>query len=498
MGILIGVDLGTTNIKLIACSTDGNIVFRNAAECEMIQSSPERAEQDPESILSQLSQLMADAFRALQKEDIMAVSFSAAMHSIIAIDETGSCLTNAILWADTRSTVQEEMLKQNGTAAELYRQTGVPVHPTLPLCKLMWLQQHEPGIFTHAHKFVSLKEFILYRFFGVYVVDHSIAAASGLMDIHHFDWSALALETVGISASRLSTIVPVTHVLTELREDYRKTWGLDRLIPFVVGSSDGCLANIGTGVLNDHTAALTIGTSGAVRVTSASAHIGDRPSLFCYPLTKNLFVTGGAVNNGGYVLEWFAENILKTDLSRPGAYENLVQAAHSVSPGAADLIFLPYLRGDRAPIWDAKARAVFFGLNSTHQQPHMLRAVMEGIIYALYDVFEEMGGVKEKVEALYVSGGFVKSELWVQMVADIFNKKVMATDVADASAMGAVTVALYAIGKTKSITSPIQNQQKDRVYLPDLSHHIHYKKNFQLYRSLYNALKNEFPKLGDG
>lgn len=109
-----------------------------------------------------------------------------------------------------------------------------------------------------------------------------------------------------------------------------------------------------------------------------------------------------------------------------------------------------------------------------------------------------MGGVKEKVEALYVSGGFVKSELWVQMVADIFNKKVMATDVADASAMGAVTVALYAIGKTKSITSPIQNQQKDRVYLPDPSHHIRYKKNFQLYRSLYNALKNEFPKLGDG
>lgn len=497
MSIVIGVDLGTSNIKVIACSLEGKIVFRTSAACELLQPSPEQAEHHPETILSLVTQLLKEAFDSVDHKQIKAVSFSAAMHSIIAIDAAGNCLTNALLWGDTRATEQEARLKKDGTATLLYQQTGVPLHPALPVCKILWWKENEPKIFNSADKFISLKEFIIHRYFGVYKTDHSIAAASGLQDLHQLEWSTLALETAGIDARKLSEIVPVTHTETDLKEAFQSLWGLTQKIPFVMGSSDGCLANIGTGVLDETAAALTIGTSGAVRISSRKKYINNHASLFCYPVTQQLFVTGGAVNNGGYVLEWFAENMLNINLAKDGAYEELVQLAHTVSAGAEELIFLPYLRGDRAPIWDAKARGVFFGLNSLHKQAHMVRAVMEGIIYALYDVFCEMDELDDLVEALYVSGGFVKSPEWVQMVADIFNKKVVATDVADASAMGAVYIGFYATGVTNAISRLVASQEEGTEYLPDENNHLIYQKNFLIFRSLYQALKNEFPKLGN-
>lgn len=497
MSIVIGVDLGTSNIKVIACSLEGTIVFRTSAPCELLQPSPEQAEHHPETILSLVTQLLKEAFDSVDHGQIKAVSFSAAMHSIIAIDAAGNCLTNALLWGDTRATEQEARLKKDGTATLLYQQTGVPLHPTLPVCKILWLKENEPEIFGKADKFISLKEFIIHRYFGVYKVDHSIAAASGLQQLHNLEWSPLALKASGIDARQLSEIVAVTHIENELQEEYKTLWGISHKIPFVMGSSDGCLANIGTGVVDETAAALTIGTSGAVRISSRKKYINDHASLFCYPVTKQLFVTGGAVNNGGYVLEWFAENMLNINLAKDGAYKALVQLAHSVAVGAEELIFLPYLRGDRAPIWDAKARGVFFGLNSLHKQAHMVRAVMEGIIYALYDVFCEMDELDDLVEALYVSGGFIKSPQWVQMVADIFNRKVVAADVADASAMGAVYVGFYAAGITPSITSLAALKHQGTEYLPNAENHLMYQKNFLIFRSLYQALKNEFPKLGN-
>ncbi len=488
---VIGVDMGTTNIKVIAGDDRGRVVFRNEAPCDTLQTLPERSEQDPEVVLQVVNNLLKEAFAHIPASRIAAVSFSAAMHSLIALDEKGDHLTNAILWGDSRSYYEERELKEAGIAEKLYRETGVPLHPSLPLCKIVWLRKHQPQVFQRTAKFVSLKEYVFYKLFGVYVVDHAIAGATGMLNIHTLHWSSLALATAGIGAHQLSAIVPATHMETTVPEASRHLLGLSQNIPFVVGASDGCLANIGTGVTDNTKAALTIGTSGAVRTTLHAPRINDAPTLFCYVLTPDIYIKGGAVNNGAFVLQWLIKDLLKLPLSEE-VYTMLLSEAAATPAGAEGLIFLPYLKGERAPVWNARAKGVFFGLNSLHGRAHLVRAVMEGVGYALYDVFGEMTAGGDQIQEIYVSGGFIKSTLWVQMIADIFNKTVVVTDAADASALGAVYLGWLATGVYETMAGLPLPDEGNLLYHPHSEYSLVYRKRFSKYRSLYRALENEF------
>ncbi|HRQ52560.1 MAG TPA: gluconokinase, partial [Agriterribacter sp.] len=305
MSIVIGADIGTSNIKVIAFKNDKEVLLSETVSCATRHPSSEKMEQDPELILRSVNGLLKKVITQLAGEPVSGICFSAAMHSIIAVDDRNRPLTHAILWGDSRSSEQANRLRETGIAEQLYRQTGVPVHPALPLCKIMWIRENEPGIFKRAHKFISLKEYFFFQWFEKYIVDHSIAGATGMQDIHCLQWSATALQTAGIGEAQLSRIVPVTHSETQLTGLYREYFGKEK-IPFIIGSSDGCLANTGSGVFGEDKAALTIGTSGAVRTTISTPALQEEPTLFCYPLLKDVFIKGGAINNGGNVLHWFA------------------------------------------------------------------------------------------------------------------------------------------------------------------------------------------------
>ncbi|HTN09054.1 gluconokinase [Agriterribacter sp.] len=494
MSIIIGADIGTSNIKVIAFKNDKEVLLSEISSCTTIQSSSGRVEQDPELVLRSVNRLLKKVIAQLHDKPVAGICFSAAMHSIIAIDDHNKPLTHAILWGDTRSMLQCNRLKENGMAEKLYLQTGVPLHPALPLCKIMWMKENVPGIFEQACKFISLKEYFFFQWFGKYIVDHSIAGATGMQDIHRLQWSETALHAAGIREEQLSRIVPVTHAETQLTGWYRKYFGMEN-IPFIIGSSDGCLANTGSGVFNADEAALTIGTSGAVRTTVSAPALNKEPTLFCYPLLKDVFIKGGAVNNGGNVLQWFAESFMDHKLPSESAYTLLVEQAHTVDGGANGLLFLPYLLGERAPVWDAAARGVFFGINHLHRQPHFIRAALEGVNYALYDVFRELTKHHDPVKTIYASGGFVQSGFWIQMVSDIFNKEVVVNDQADASATGAAMLGWYATGASKNFKPLSSSLKKGKTFYPDKEKHTTYMRQFAVFRSLYLALKNEFPKL---
>ncbi|HRO46653.1 gluconokinase [Agriterribacter sp.] len=494
MSIIIGADIGTSNIKVIAFKNDKEVLLSETASCTTIQPSSEKMEQDPELILQSVNSLLKKVLSQLEGKPVTGICFSTAMHSIIAIDDHNKPLTNAILWGDTRSMRQCNRLKENGMAEKLYRQTGVPLHPALPLCKIMWIKENEPGIFNRAHKFISLKEYFFFQWFEKYIIDHSIAGATGMQDIHRLQWSGAALQAAGIREEQLSRIVPVTHTETQLTGSYRKYFGIEN-IPFIIGSSDGCLANTGSGVFSADEAALTIGTSGAVRTTIPAPALNKEPTLFCYPLLEDVFIKGGAVNNGGNVLSWFAGNFMNQKLSSESDYALLVDQAHTVDAGANGLLFLPYLQGERAPIWDAAARGVFFGMNNLHCQPHFVRATLEGINYALYDVFCELTKDHDPVKTIYASGGFVQSAPWVQMVSDIFNKEVVISNQADASATGAALLGWYATGASKSFIPLSSSLNKGKTFYPNKEKHTTYMRQFAIFRSLYLALEKEFPRL---
>lgn len=494
MSIIIGADIGTSNIKVIAFESNNEILLSESAPCETLQPSAEIMEQNPRHILEIVNALLVRVLKQLSLHRISGICFSTAMHSIMAVDNRNEPLTHAILWGDRRSEPQAQTLRESGLAEELYRSTGVPVHPSLPICKILWLKENQPEIFHRAVKFISLKEYFFYEWFGKYRTDYSIAGASGMLDIHRFSWSSLALQIAGIQESRLSEIVPATHSENKLTAKYQALFKTGD-IPFIIGSSDGCLANIGSGVIHEHQAALTIGTSGAIRTTLAALSLNERPTLFCYPLLRDVFIKGGAINNGGSALQWFAQGFIKGMTTSDDPYSLAIQQAKLVEPGSEGLIFLPYLLGERAPIWDAKARGVFFGIHSQHDRSHFSRAVLEGIGLAMYDVFGELNQSGDKIKTLVASGGFVQSAFWVQMISDIFGRSVIVSNLSDASATGAAILGRYAIGLTPKLEVLSPTNEEVQVFYPNEENHEIYMERFTTFRSLYASLKAEFMKL---
>jgi gluconokinase len=398
------------------------------------------------------------------------------MHSLIAVDAQGKLLTKAMTWADSRSRVYSDRLKASEAGRRIYKQTGTPIHAMSPLCKLLWMREKEPDIFRRAARWISIKEYVWWKLFGKYQVDHSLASATGLFDIYHFSWYKESLELAGIREEQLSEPVECTHKETGHRLD-GLPWGL----PFVIGGSDGCLANLGSNALRPGETALTIGTSGAIRMTTQGPAYDAQERIFRYILTKELFVCGGATNNGGGAVQWFAGNM---GGGRP--VDDLIRSAFDVA-GSDGLIFLPYLLGERAPIWNADARALFFGIKASHGPAHFMRAVLEGIGFSLRQVGASLEDTIGPIEHIYASGGFTHSPLWLQMMANIFGRTVFTTNNADASAIGACILGEYALGIIPRLEDGSRMIGIKDKYEPQQDI---YQGSYATYKELYHRLKD--------
>ncbi|HEY6901783.1 MAG TPA: gluconokinase, partial [Puia sp.] len=379
-------------------------------------------------------------------------------------------------------------LKESAAGRRIYRQTGTPIHAMSPLCKLLWLKAEKPDLFERAAKFISIKEYIWWRMFGEYKLDHSLASATGLFDIRSFDWYPESLAVAGIGAERLSEPVHCTYSTQGgLAAEFTSALGLPEGLPFVIGGSDGCLANLGSSAIRPGETALTIGTSGAVRMTAPAPEYDARERIFSYILTERQYVCGGATNNGGNVLRWYLDGVLE---KREEGLDHWMAAAEQAPPGCDGLVFLPYLRGERAPVWDANAKGVFLGIQSVHGQRHFMRAILEGICYSLRQVGASLEETLGPIQRIYASGGFTRSKTWLQMAADVFGKQVYVTGIADASAIGAAMMGFYALGMVGDLEDTSRLVKVVESYEPDAEKHAVYEKNYRIYTELYNRLKD--------
>lgn len=455
---VIGVDIGTTSTKSVLFSKDGTIISSHGIEYPLYSPAPDTAEQDPDEIFQAVVHSIKKAVEKSQvdPEAILGVSFSSAMHSVIAVDEDGKPITRCITWADNRSSEWAEKILNEMDGHNIYLRTGTPIHPMSPLSKLVWLQNEQPDLFLRTHKFISIKEYVFHKLFGKYVVDHSIASATGLFNLTALAWDEGALNVAGVTADKLSELVPTTYSLKGLDEAYAKEMGLPASIPFVIGASDGVLSNLGVGAIDPGVVAVTIGTSGAIRTVFDRPVTDPKGRIFCYALTENHWVIGGPVNNGGMIFRWVRDQLGASEIEaakRLGidSYEVLTAIAANVKPGADGLLFHPYFAGERAPLWNANARGSFFGLGLHHKKEHLIRAVLEGVIFNLYTVLlalKELIGEPVKIQA---TGGFARSELWRQMMADIFNQELSVPESFESSCLGAAILGMYGLGEIDSL-----------------------------------------------
>lgn len=439
MPYIIGCDIGTTNVKSAAFDTiSGTILASHSESYEMQHPRPDWSEQDPEEIFQAACKTLKKVTEKCRHHgDPVGISFSAAMHAVLALDKDGRQLTNLIIWADNRSADVAIKLRGSQVGRKIYNHNGTPIHAMAPVCKLLWMKKNEPEIYRKTSKFIGVKEYIVYRLTGEFLVDYSIASATGMFNIRELQWDAYTLKKLGLKVEKLPTAVSPYHIVKLPKGNPAK---LREGTPLIMGASDGCLANLGSGAIRTGSMAVTIGTSAAVRICSGKPFSDPLMQTFCYVLDEKTYIVGGPSNNGAVIFEWLMNTFFPTD-----EYEAVFKEAEGIKPGSEGLLFYPYLLGERAPLWSSSVRGGFSGLDITHTRAHFARAVMEGILLNLYGIGKILMEMQE-IDTIYANGGFARSATWVQMLSDVFGKTVKLNETVETGAVGAAMMGLKALG----------------------------------------------------
>lgn len=489
MDYIISIDIGSTNIKAVAFDDSAMPVGDASVPCSFLVNEANRQwqEQDPDAIFEAVLRCAAEVQKRLRGRPI-AVALSSAMHSLIALDVNDKPLTRCMSWADLRGGSLAGELRDTAAGRDIYRHTGTPVHPMSPLIKIAWLRRHQPEIFGQAAMFLGIKEFILARLFGRKLVDYSIASASGLFDIFNYDWYGPALGYAGIGPERLPVPVDSVHTLEGLNYEAAAATGIPAATPWVIGASDGCLANLGALVSEETDAVVTLGTSAALRRQTPRPVEDPQGRVFNYILHRGSYISGGASNNGGNLTQWFAKSLCaESDL------EQLLAAAAGIEPGAEGLLFLPFVLGERAPLWDPDVTGAFLGVRSYHSRAHFLRAVLEGMLLNLHEIGRVLASLAAPIPRLHLNGGLARSGLVTQLLADVFGVPVCINHTEEASARGAAILALRALGRAADARLLLERRPRPAEFGPDATRHGRYLEISARYRESVAAYLRYLP-----
>lgn len=490
------IDIGTTSAKVLIVSHSGDVIVSSQEFYPTDFPQPGFAVQDPDLVVNGVLKIIraaTDQFASSPRHlvtsspRIEGIGVSSAMHSLMAIDSNNKPLTPLILWSDMRSTGQAKQLQKSVAGAEIYQKTGTPIHPSSPLCKLMWMREKTPDLIKKASKFISIKEYLFLILCGETLVDYSVASSSGLFDVHKLDWCEQALDVAGIKSDKLSVCVSPYNQKLRITNPLAKSLGLESSIPIVPGASDGCLAHLGSNAMEKGRLSLTIGTSGAVRMASKTYAPDPKQRTFNYRLDEHTFISGGATNNGTVLLNWFCKNFY----SGSSSVVDFAKVASTADPGAGGLVFLPFVFGERAPHYNPDLRGVFFGLAQHHTQAHLMRALIEGICLEVRSIVESIEESIEQVTGILASGGFVRSPEWLQMMANVLQKSITLHDVNDASSLGAALVAFRSLG----IETSFDGSETKQVFEPDSSLLPLYDDLYGVFSRSTQLLEKEFSNI---
>lgn len=466
MSYIIGCDIGTTNVKAVAFSPEGNLLVAHSKGYEMYHPEPDRSEQNPDELLTAIYHTIQQVVVSCNSYgQLLGISFSSAMHSLMVIESSLQPITPLLIWADNRSSSIADELRKSERGMQIYHQNGTPIHAMAPVCKLLWLKQFQPQLFKEGNRFIGIKEYVIAKLTGKFLIDYSIASATGLFDIRKLEWSRETLEYIGISGTQLAA--PVSPYHTEILSE-KNPLNLPAGTPLIMGASDGCLANLGSGAISPGTMAVTIGTSAAARICSPTAYTDEQMRTFCYVLDEQTYIIGGATNSGGAVFEWM-KNTLFSDVDYPTLFNEI----QTINPGADGLFFLPYLLGERAPLWSSTVRGGFLGLDIQHTRAHMARAVVEGILLNLFTLVKTVRD-KQPITTCYANGGFAQSPVAMQLLTHIFGMQVYLNETVETSALGAALMGLKALGIINSLTGTLDSQSVNQHFNSDPTLHQQY------------------------
>ncbi len=499
--VVLGIDIGTSAVKVMAINKEGDIV----AESERGYSRIERnnlVEQDPHSWWECLKAACKDLKCDFTK--INCIGLSGQLNGLVPMSKDGYPLGNAIIWLDQRASEEADFLRKN-YLLEIER--GTYNHPTSinNLSKIFWLKKSNSQLFDKTYKFLGVKDYIIFKLTGKYVSDVTDASAGLMLDIKNRNWFYPFLEKViGMNPNQLPELHESTDIVGEVSKVAADEIGFPKGIPVVAGAGDVSSLALGTGVIKKEAACATIGTAGhvAAYLEELPKEINEKLWTLCHAIPGK-YLWHGLVMTAGQCLSWFVDLFKSIEIDKK-IYHNLgfnyfIKGAEEVPPGSRGLIFLPFLNGEATPGQDPFARGAFLGLKSSTSLFSMVRAVLEGVTYNFREAFELLDESGEIViHKVFVGEGGSKSSLWPQIMADVLQKEIISLTVLNSSALGAAMLA----GVGSGFWSDFQ-EASDKVcfakesYWPKVANVSAYEKYYKLYLKAKNNLKNFNEELFD-
>jgi xylulokinase len=501
MHYLLGIDIGGTGSKAGVFTLDGRLVGEGYGECRMISTLPGQAEHDAEAWWLATVRAIRQAIRNVSSAEIAVVGVGCT-NGLIAVDRQCRPLRPALMLWDQRALPQVERIREVLGADRVFEITGNPVAPgAYSLPTILWLQQHEPEVFAAAHKLMVPGGYLVARLTGQFTIDHSRACTTLLFDIRRRRWHDQFLKDLQIPVEKLPTPLASEALAGEVTDMAAELTGLKTGTPVIAGCMDTIGASLGSGVTEPGECFVIMGTAARV-CCPLDKPTFDRRFMNSTHVATDRWAAIGAINGVGSSLRWVRDTFgqaeqLAADADGRNVYGLLTAQAKLAPPGSKGLVFLPYISGERTPIWDPYARGVFFGVTLGHTRSDFLRSVLEGAAFAIRQVIgilEADAGMD--IQQLRIGGAAAASDVWMQIIADVLGKKVVSLTHAHTEVLGAALVAAIGVGAYPDVTAALaQVVETGRVYRPNERAHAAYDELFPIYEELYPSVAPYFRRL---
>jgi len=505
MNLLMGIDLGTSGVKVLVINQKGQIKAQHTEEYPLSTPRPNWAQQNPRDWWEATVKALQYVFRQekIPAEKIAAIGLTGQMHGAVFLDKEKRVISPAILWCDQRTGQQCEQINRLVGKERILEITCNPVLTGFQAPKILWLRENFPDRYRRLRHILLPKDYLRYLLTDRMATDASDASGTSLFDVANRCWSEEILKKLEIPLDFLPAVYESPEISGYVSEKAARLTGLKAGTPVVAGAGDQAAGGVGNGIVQEGLASVTIGTSGVVfaHSTKVIKDPAGRLHTFCHAVPGAWHLMGVMLSAGG-ALRWFRDTCCQREkiLARQrnqDVYNILTRQASSVPIGCEGLLFLPYLTGERCPYADPLARGVFFGLSLKHTHAHLTRAVMEGITFGLKDSLEIMKELKLPLgRVLRASGGGARSAFWCQMQADIFDSQIVRLVTQHGPCLGAAVLAGVGSGIFSDILTACRTllKEKDR-FTPDRKNVNLYSRVYQIYRGLYPGVKPLFERM---
>ena len=487
MQYFIGIDLGTSAVKLLLVDAAGKICGTVSRDYPLMFPHPGWSEQNPEDWWSAVQDGLKELTAGIDVQDVAGIGCGGQMHGLVILDENDNVIRPAILWNDGRTYKEVEYLNGVIGKQKLSQLTANIAFAGFTAPKLLWVQKNEPENFQKIAKIMLPKDFINYKLTGVHACDYSDASGMLLLDVEHKCWSKEMLDICGVSEDQMPKLFESYEVIGNVTADI----GLPKTAKVVGGAGDNAAAAVGTGTVGDGACNISLGTSGTVFISSEKFGVDSTNGLHAFAHADGRFHLMGCMLSAASCNKWLCDEILKTK-DYPAEQKDITDD----KLGANRVYFLPYLMGERSPINDTNARATFLGMTMDSTRSDMVQAVLEGVAFAIRDSFEVAKSLGIRIERSKICGGGAKSPLWRKIFANVLNLPLDIPQTEEGPGYGGAMLAMVGCGLFDSVKACADALVTVRQTVqPDPEIAQRYEARYQYFKQIYPTLKGLFAQL---